>query len=220
MLGFDAVGRLALGQIPGGGVTNHTLTVTANVDAAATVRKAVSNFARAAADATATVSKPFNKLLSLLAAVDAGVSVRRSIAKRLNASADAGASVSRAITHSAAAMVDAAVSVIKAVVKQPFVAAVGATALAIKGTGKVLSAAVSFFAAIIFEAQNIVSRRVLHDPVDYYMAKLPQYREVGDTYEPSRGKASESVSVSRSKRGRLSKNAPSFTTRTDKRGYD
>lgn len=68
--------------------------------------------------------------------------------------------------------------------------------------------------------QPVTATNVLHNPVDFYMENLPQYRATGRTFEPSRGKAGEKVMMSAGARGRLSKAAPGFTVTSTKRGYD
>lgn len=68
--------------------------------------------------------------------------------------------------------------------------------------------------------QLATSTSVLDLPVDYFMEGLPQYRRIGSTFEPSKGKASEIVIVERGKGGRLTKTVPSFTSKTGSRGYD
>jgi hypothetical protein len=146
MLGFDAVGRLALGQVLSGGVA-YSQTLTANVLGTGIAARATGKNASAAISATGSVVKAVAK------AAVAGATV-------------AGAAV-----------------------------------------------AAGFF-------RGIISTIRLHMPVDYFMEGLPQYRAKGRTFEPGRGEAGEDVKVSAGPRGRISGKAPSFTTRTGKRGYD
>lgn len=219
MLGFDALGRLALGELPGVGTTAHDLTLTAGCDAGASVLKAVAISHAAGALVAATVLTPINRVLALVAATDAGANVLRAIGKLAGAGADTGASVSRAMTKTLAASVDVTASAIKAI-GYSVSAAVDVTGTTIKGAAKGLAAGVTAFGQIIVDAMNVISRRVLQDPVDFYMEGLPQYRNEYRTFEQSTAKGREDVAVTRSKRGRLSKDAPTFTTRTDKKGYD
>lgn len=76
------------------------------------------------------------------------------------------------------------------------------------------------YRGIVPQEFDITSTDVLDLPVDYFMEGLPQYREKHRTFDPGRGKASEDVTLSAGPRGRLNGPKPSFTTRTDKRGYD
>lgn len=66
----------------------------------------------------------------------------------------------------------------------------------------------------------LASTATLQLPVDYYMEDLPQYREIGRTFERMKGKAGEEVKMSAGVRGRLSGPAPSFKTTKSGRGYD
>lgn len=69
------------------------------------------------------------------------------------------------------------------------------------------------------EMPDITSRVILHDPIDYYMEGLPQFRGLGRTFEPGRGEGKTEGKIGRSGRKRLTKPS-SFTSKTDKRGYD
>lgn len=73
---------------------------------------------------------------------------------------------------------------------------------------------------VLGELPDITSRVILHDPIDYYMEGLPQFRGTGNTFEQMRGEAKTEQKVTTRKGGRLSKEASSFNVRTDKRGYD
>jgi hypothetical protein len=67
---------------------------------------------------------------------------------------------------------------------------------------------------------TVVSTQILQLPVDYYMEGLPQYRELGRTFEPGKGEGGEVIIVERGKGGRLSKTVSTFTTKTNNKGYD
>ena len=66
----------------------------------------------------------------------------------------------------------------------------------------------------------ITDTDILQKPVDYYMEGLPQYRELGRTFEKMKGTAGNKVAVADGGGGRLSKNASTFTVKSDKRGYE
>lgn len=76
------------------------------------------------------------------------------------------------------------------------------------------------FAPVVIIDQNIISTEVIHLPVDVVLhgEQIPYKTSNYSQIPPS--KVSESIKVTKGKVRRLKGKTPSFTTKTDKRGYD
>lgn len=69
-------------------------------------------------------------------------------------------------------------------------------------------------------ADGLTDTTVIHKPVDYQLAGEPPYKDRGITYELAPKKTTFKTFATRSGAVKLSGGRPSFTTRTDSRGYD
>lgn len=224
MLGFDAVGRLALGQLPGqavaapaqpyGGAFSKFSTPASRTLAVAVITAGVSFAPRLApaAPVFAQFTEPQRKKPLATAAwlqTPFVLPPHRAVFSQF-------IEPSRQRSKALASFTNAPPTP----APPPFAGFARFGEFAPKASVVFLQSQAMQSTLFIPDGATITDTDILNLPVDYYMVGLPQYRHLGDTYEPSRGEAGEKTTVSASRRGRLSGPAPGFTSKTGKRGYD
>jgi hypothetical protein len=187
--GFDAVGHLALAQVPG------RVQAALSCDAGA--------FTLAGQDSTFRVSMPGG----------AGAFALTGVAAALTPALAAGAGSFALAGQNTVFQVSAVASAGAFVLS-------GQTAILTPGLRCGTGEFTLTGQEVVLFLGNLTNTDLIQLPVDYYMEDLPQYRGLGRTYEPSRGRAGETVRMSAGPRGRIAGPAPTVTRTTNKRGYD
>lgn len=129
MLGFDATGRLALGQLPGGAAAVFNQAVNATATGSVIVRKSVGKFVRATGSGAATARKAIAHTRSV--STTGAVVVRKSVGKFVRATGAGTVTIARPIIRACIVLVTAvsSVTMVRSVGKIAAVSAHGAVSI-------------------------------------------------------------------------------------------
>lgn len=123
MLGFDATGRLALGQVPGGASVVYNQAVNIAASGSVLIRKSVGKFVRAGGAGSVS----FRKAAGLTKRISGAgtVTVRKSVGKFIRAAGAGAVTIARPITRACSVLIAAVSSVTVARSVGKIVAAAG-----------------------------------------------------------------------------------------------
>ncbi len=184
---------------------NHTVNINAAVSTSVSFAKQTQKVVAAALTATAT---------QLPKAISKGVQITSSPI----------VTVRKAIDFT---MSTATLSIVPRVIKNTAIdlgnATVSASATMFRNVGKVITPVVSLvtrFLEPFIDRLVVVSREWLPNVVDYVLAGTQPLKSRTDSAEVNPANQQETVTGKRSKVQKLKGGTPSFTTKTDNRGYD